>query len=131
MYFLDTNTVIDAFNGRGGVAERLLATKPAEVAIPAIVLYELWVGVEKAPRPEPHRRRVTELVDLVTVVPFGAEAAGVAARVRAELEGLGNAIGPHDVLIAATAIAEGGVLVTRNTREFSRVPQLRLESWAE
>jgi tRNA(fMet)-specific endonuclease VapC len=45
MYVLDTNSVVFFFKGEGRVGERLLARKPAEIAIPAIVLYELEVGV--------------------------------------------------------------------------------------
>jgi tRNA(fMet)-specific endonuclease VapC len=42
---LDTNTLIYFFKGRGNVAERILSVPPAEVAVPAIVVYELEVGI--------------------------------------------------------------------------------------
>ncbi|TMH73631.1 MAG: type II toxin-antitoxin system VapC family toxin [Betaproteobacteria bacterium] len=45
MFVLDTNTVIDYFKGRGKVAEKLLSVAPREVALPAVVAYEVWVGV--------------------------------------------------------------------------------------
>jgi len=35
----------------------------------------------------------------------------------------------HDVLIAGTVLAHQGVLVTNNTREFARVPKLKLDNW--
>ncbi|MFM2349016.1 MAG: hypothetical protein RL654_3769 [Pseudomonadota bacterium] len=35
------------------------------------------------------------------------------------------------MLIAAHALALGCTLVTNNTREFERVPGLRLENWAQ
>lgn len=44
MFALDTNTLIDYFKGMGRVGERLLAAEPSEVAIPAVVLYELELG---------------------------------------------------------------------------------------
>ena len=52
-----------------------------------------------------------------------------AARLRADLEALGTPIGPHDVLIAATALRHQSTLVTRNVREFSRVPGLQWLNW--
>lgn len=65
----------------------------------------------------------------MTVLPFGLEEARAAARIRVDLESRGEPIGPHDTLIAATAVAAGGILVTHNTKEFSRVGKLRLEDW--
>ena len=53
----------------------------------------------------------------------------MAARVRAALEESGEAIGPLDTLIAGTALAARATLVTHNTREFRRVPGLRIEDW--
>ena len=48
---------------------------------------------------------------------------------RADLAAQGKPIGPHDILIAATARAHDAVLVTHNTGEFARVTGLRLEDW--
>jgi len=47
------------------------------------------------------------------------------------LEKLGKPIGPYDLLIAATALANGLVLVTHNTREFMRIPGIQLEDWEQ
>jgi len=43
----------------------------------------------------------------------------------------GKVIGPADLIIAATARAAGAVLVTHNTKEFSRVPGLQIEDWTK
>lgn len=56
----------------------------------------------------------------------GAE---LSSEVRAILETRGQRIGSYDVLIAGIALADDRVLVTHNTREFKRVPNLRLEDW--
>ncbi|MHB0954472.1 MAG: PIN domain-containing protein [Allorhizobium sp.] len=50
-------------------------------------------------------------------------------RLRAELGGAGTPIGPYDVVIAGQALSRDMTLVTRNLREFPRVPELRLEDW--
>lgn len=63
------------------------------------------------------------------VLPFGVEEAKTAALLRARLEEKGTPIGPLDTLIAATALTHGGVLVTRNVREFGRVLGLTTEDW--
>jgi tRNA(fMet)-specific endonuclease VapC len=129
MYALDTNSVIYFFKGMGRVAERLLGTPPREVALPAVVLYELELGLAKSSSPERRRSHVDELVRRVTILPFGHTEAQVTARIRADLERAGEPIGPLDFLIAGTALASGAILVTHNTKEFSRIGGLSLEDW--
>lgn len=63
------------------------------------------------------------------VVPFTEKEAEIYGKIREELTKKGKLIGPNDMLIAATALANGAVLVTHNTDEFSRVPELKLEDW--
>ena len=129
MYVLDTNTLIYFFRGDGRVAERLLATSPADVALPAVVVYELETGIAKSFDPAKRRGQLDQLLQVVAVLPFGAGEARAAAAVRAQLELAGTQIGPMDTLIAGTAVARRGVLVTRNAREFGRVPGLAVEDW--
>lgn len=129
MYALDTNTVVYFFKGMGGVGTRLLAVPPSETMVSAVVAFELAVGVAKSPEASRRREQLARFLATVSVVPFGREDADAAAAIRADLEQRGLPIGPLDVLIAGSALARGAVLVTRNTREFSRVAGLRLESW--
>ena len=129
VYVLDTNTLIYFFKGIGGVADRLLATPPSEVAVPAIVVYEIELGIAKSSNPGRRRQQLDQLLSAITILPFGRSEARVAARVRARLEAAGTPIGPLDTLIACNALALNGVLVTHNTAEFSRVEQLALEDW--
>ena len=126
---LDTNTVIHFFRGAGHVAERLLAVPPSRIALPAVVLYEIEVGMARSPAGERRREQLAELTAVTTLLPFGEDEARAASRVRVALELAGQPIGPLDVLIAGTALAHSATLVTRNVREFSRVEGLQVESW--
>jgi tRNA(fMet)-specific endonuclease VapC len=129
MYVLDTNSVVFFFKGQGRVGERLLARKPTEVALPAVVLHELEVGVIRSQSPARRREQLETLLDATRVIPFGPAEARTAAQIRGALERRGEGIGPLDTLIAATALASGATLVTHNTREFRRVPGLSVEDW--
>jgi tRNA(fMet)-specific endonuclease VapC len=129
MFVLDTNTVIYFFKGAGGVAERLLATPPSEVALPAVVVYELEVGVAKSVASEKRRAQLDAFVAAARVLPFGPAEARAAARIRVELERDGQPIAPLDLLVAGTAAAHGATLVTRNVREFGRVAGLAVTNW--
>ena len=131
MYVLDTNMLIYFFKGEGRVAENLLAQPPATIAVPTIVLYELHAGILKSHSP---RKLLTQLEDFqqtVEVLDFGTTEARSAAEIRARLESAGEPIGPYDILIAATARAHGGTLVSRNQREFGRVAGLQTVDWFE
>ena len=129
MWALDSNTLIYFFKGRGRVAEELLARAPQDIGIPAVVLFELRVGIAKSDKPGERSEQLARLTAVTRLLPFGAREAQAAADLRADLERAGEPIGPYDTLIAGTALAHGATLVTRNTREFARVKDLRLENW--
>jgi tRNA(fMet)-specific endonuclease VapC len=129
MYVLDTNTLIYFFKGLGGVSKRVLALPPKQISIPSIVLYELEVGIARSTSPKKRRKQLEDFTSLVKVLPFGTEEARSAASIRVDLEKKGRPIGPYDILIAAVAMTNQFILVTRNTAEFSRIKGLRLENW--
>ena len=129
MYALDTNTVIYFFKNMGNVAQHLFSLPPYEIALPAVVLYELEVGIAKSTAPEKRRAQLNELLTVVRVLPFTENEAAISAQVRAALEQAGTPIGPLDMMIAGTALANKATLVTHNTKEFSRIDSLRLEDW--
>lgn len=91
---------------------------------------ELCYGVSKSQAVERNRAALEMFVAPLEILEFGAEAALAYGEVRAALEQKGLPIGPMDLLIGAHALAAGCVLVTNNTREFERIPELKIEDWA-
>jgi len=128
-YVLDTNTLIYFFKKLGKVSENLLSKSPSDIAIPAIVLYELEVGIGKSQTPQKRIAQLHDFVSLTNIIPFGFAEAKCAAGIRVRLEKKGIPIGPYDVLIAASALASNWTLVTHNKEEFSRIEGLKLEDW--
>ncbi len=129
MYVLDTNTLIYFFKGKGRVADRLLRETPADIAIPAVVIFELQTGIEKSTSQGKRIRQLSKLISAVKVIPFSTEEARASATIRAQLEKKGTPIGPYDVLIAGTALAHQAMLVSHNLSEFKRVKGLKTEDW--
>ncbi|MGQ0653337.1 MAG: type II toxin-antitoxin system VapC family toxin [Betaproteobacteria bacterium] len=129
MYALDTNTVLDYFRNRGAVAANLLAVPPRELALPAVVAYEVWFGVLGSQNRRTRQIQYEHFLATVAVLPFDSEVARQAAHLRQDLEQRGEKIGPLDTLIAATALAHNATLVSRNTREFGRVAGLNVVNW--
>ena len=72
MFALDTNTLVYFFKGEGDVAEHLLATPPTQVAVPTIVLYELYVGIAKSSAPDRRTQQLQSMIDVVTILDFSA-----------------------------------------------------------
>ncbi len=128
-YVLDTNILIYFFKGMGRVAEPLMSAPPRDIGLPAIVVFELQVGIAKSVSPEKRTMQLMQLTDVVQVLPFGLNEARHAADIRARLEAEGRSIGPYDILIAATARAINGTLVTHNIDEFKRIEGLQIEDW--
>jgi len=128
-YVLDTNTLIYFFKGLGHVSKHMLAQSPSELGIPTVVLFELEVGIAKSTSPRKRKSQLQEITALVKVLPFGITESKSAAQIRVKLEKQGLPIGPYDVLIAATALANNMILVTHNQKEFGRIEGLKIEDW--
>jgi len=132
MYLLDTNICIDFLHGELNEGFRMLRQSPRSLfKLPSVVVGELLLGVEKAPLQWQlrERRKVEVFLAEFEVVPFDEQCAREFARVRAFLEARGMGIGPMDMFIAATALANQAVLITNNVKEFGRIPGLSFESW--
>lgn len=133
MICLDTNTVIGLLNDDASafhprVASAIESGQP--VCLPSIVLFELWYGVARSSRREWNAQRIVDFVSgPLQVLDFTAGDAEEAGEIRAFLRRDGTPIGPYDLLIAGQARRRDATLVTANTREFARVPGLRIEDW--
>lgn len=103
-------------------------TRADDIVLTSIVLGELRVSAGKSTSMR-RTNAVKQLEQAYRVVETGAAEAALYADIRLELEAIGQPIGPNDLWIAAQARANDCVLVTANTREFSRVPLLQVEDW--
>ncbi len=129
MTLLDTNVIIYYLKGDPEIVARMHKASRSELAIPAIVVYQLGYGTLRSRLPARRRREIEAGLEQMQQVPFDSAAAKAAASIRVELERQGAMIGPLDILIAGTALSRAAALVTHNVTEFSRVPGLRVVDW--
>jgi len=129
LILLDANVLIHYLKGDPAIVARIQRAKPGELAIPAIVVYELENGTLRSTLPPRRRRQLEAGLGHIQHVSFDTAAALAAARIRVELERHGTPIGPLDTLIAGTALSRAATLVTNNAAEFARVPGLRVVDW--
>ena len=125
MYLLDTNICIALMKGEVEARKQIRCFAVNEVGLPAIVVAELAFGAWKAEFAGRSLTNLSEMLKTHRVIPFDEAAAMQYGRIRAELQKAGTPIGPNDYLIGATALALDATLITRNVREFERIPGLR------
>ena len=156
-FLLDTNVCIGILTGRSPQAvEKLRQLSPSDVRVASVVRAELQFGARNSSRVEANLALLATFLAPFASVPFDDFAADYYGRIRADLHRAGVLIGPgrvgeaglcpaepgrgkewkpsqgfhvNDMLIAATALAHDLVLVTRNVKEFGRVPGLRWVDW--
>ena len=127
-FLLDTNILSDAIRNPRGSAARRMQSRQTEVCTSIVAAAELRFGAEKKGA-RILSEKVEELLGHVPVLPLDTPADRAYAQLRTALERDGAPIGANDLLIAAHALALGCTLVTDNEREFSRVPNLKVENW--
>ena len=131
MYFLDTNICIFIINGKyPNLNKRFLECDKKAIKISSVVLYELFYGAEKSQKRTHNIAKIQTFISELEIIPFDRKTAEIASVVRADLEKTGQPIGGYDLMIASTAIANNGIIVTNNTREFSRINKLSVEDWS-
>lgn len=130
-YLLDTNICIYLIKQKPpAVLQRFQTLEVGDIGISSITVFELECGVAKSSRPEQNQQALQQFLQPLTVLSFDASAAQAAGSIRAELERKGTPIGSYELLIGAQARQAGLVLVSNNTREFERIPELKLENWS-
>ena len=102
---------------------------PEPVAVSAITFSELWFGIDVDENPARARRRrrwLEKTFRRLEVVPLDNRVARVHSRAWAQLSKAGQMIGPHDLIVAATALHRRWAVATFNAREFRQVPGLEV-----
>lgn len=131
-YLLDTNICIYiAKHNPPHVRARFARHSSSDLAMSVITLGELRFGAEKSQSRDRSLAAITRLEQAIPVYALPDAAGAHYGQIRAVLQKQGLPIGNNDLWLAAHARAEGWILVTNNEREFTRVPGLQVENWAD
>ena len=129
-YLLDTNACIAILKGNDEILrDRLDKLGPKNVVICSVVRGELLFEARKSAQVEKNLRRVTEFCKGLESLPYDDRAMNYYGINRAILERAGTKIGEADIMISSIALANDLPIITRNVREFTRVPGQRVETW--
>jgi len=130
-WMLDTNAWIQILKNPGGHIEQTLRSHlTTDILLCSVVKAELLHGANKYERRDLRLATLERLFIPFNSIPFDDESARHYADIRHGLERAGEIIGANDLMIAAICRANGLTLVTANTKEFLRVPDLTIEDWS-
>jgi len=129
---LDTNICIAIIRQRPkDILQKFSAYQVGDICISAITLAELRYGVAKSLYQEQNQVALDEFILPLEVVAFDHTAAQFYGGLRSSLEKQGTPIGPLDTIIGAHALSLNLTLVTNNTKEFKRIPGLKVIDWMD
>jgi tRNA(fMet)-specific endonuclease VapC len=123
---LDTNIVIEVFDGNKDIADKI--NKLSEFYITSIVLGELYIGVNRVANKAKHLKKVNDFLKLCTVINVDSETAVYYGETIAALYKKGKPLPINDVWIAASAIQHDLTLITRD-KHFNEISNLKVKSW--
>jgi tRNA(fMet)-specific endonuclease VapC len=129
---IDSSVLIAWERDQLDIETQLASHADDEVAISAITASELLHGVHRATTPARRNQRevfVEGLLSRLPILSIDLVTARIHARLSAQLAIKGSAVGAHDLLIAATAMARGYAVATRDERSFPKIPGLSLQRW--
>ncbi len=127
-YIIDTNTCIEYFKHRHGVAERMSQADRDDLCVSEVTIAELLYGAVHSKSVDRHLREVRELQRDIAVLPI-SDSLNEYADIRHALTSQGLIVEDFDILIGATARHYGLIAVTDNLKHFNPMPGVQVENW--
>ena len=123
---LDTDTCVFAMSHAAGFVPR---AGLRDCGISVVVLGELEWGVRRSMRVRENQASLQQWLAAIEIAQMDDEVARRYGQLRADLNRIGQPIGPNDLWIAAHALALAAPRITNNLAEFESVPGLVSETW--
>ncbi len=127
-FLLDTNICSAHMRRPGGLAHRFMQHM-GRLAVPTIVLAELYAGAYRHPNSMRLLGLIAGLLQEVRVLDFDAACAEQFGKLRGSLSQQGLTVSTEDLMIASVALVHDLTLITNNTADFRSIPDLRLNDW--
>lgn len=132
MTHVDTSFLVDLLRG-GRRAEPALARLDElgseELGVSIHVICELSAGAQLSDDPEGERARILSLVEPLALAVPDHGFPQIYGELLAILHRRGERVATMDLLIATAALRDGAPLVTRNAKDFERIPGLHVLSY--
>jgi len=128
---LDTGVIIDVMGNDKAAVRKIkeLAARREPQIITSPSIFELYSGVSQSHKPETEKRKILSTLANLLIWHFDAEGAGKGGEIDGRLVSEGQRIDPIDSMIAGIALSKGQAVLSRNVKHFSRIPELRIETY--
>lgn len=130
-HLLDTDICVYWLRGQPAVHRWLAAVGPEAISISTITLAELYYGAECSLRAVENHQAIDDFSSGVHLLGVSSDVARTFGEIKAQLRRQGGLIEDFDLVLAATALSNGLILVTNNVSHFARIAGLTVENWAQ
>jgi tRNA(fMet)-specific endonuclease VapC len=131
LYMLDTNIISDIVRHPAGkIFKQIKKNGEETICTSIIVAAELRYGIHKKDSSR-LTKQVEAILSHIDILALNPPADTHYSKLRVFLEKTGTPIGPNDMLIASHAMALDLTLISANIKEFSRIPNLKLNNWLD
>ena len=128
---VDTTFLIDVTMSESKAVAK--AKELSEASVPLLVgtpsIFELYVGAGLSLKSSEEKRKVEEALESLTQLPLEQKSARRAGMINAQKSREGGKIEPEDAMIAGIAVENGEAVLTRNIKDFSGIPDLKVETY--
>ena len=128
-YLLDTNTIIYWWKGNTNIEKRILKVGINNVAVPYIVISELYFGAYNSQRVAENIQKINEFVQAVNIINSNTSMMKTFGAIKSKLRAEGKIIDDADLYIASAAIEYELILVSNNTKHFQNIQELMIDNW--
>jgi tRNA(fMet)-specific endonuclease VapC len=127
-YLLDSDWVIDMLAEDPDAMDLLDRLAPDGISMSVVTYMEAFQGTLREPDPAAAQAKLSALERDVPILSLSRAVAQRCAAIREGLRQQGRRVNSRalDLIIAATAVEHGLTLVTRNTRDYRDIPDLKL-----
>ena len=129
-YLLDTDICIFFLQGKFSIKDKIKEVDVRNCCISELTIAELKYGVEKSENYEKHEKEVKKVENLFVIIPI-YKSFDKYAKEKVKLQKAGNLIPDFDLLIGASSITEGLIMVSNNEKHLSRLKGIQLENWTK
>ncbi|MFM6010812.1 MAG: type II toxin-antitoxin system VapC family toxin [Dolichospermum sp.] len=129
IYLLDTDTCIYWLKNITSVTNKIQTIGWENICICNITVAELYFGAYNSQKVAENLTRAENFIQNIAVITLDNNAVKKFGELKAELRKIGQQVADFDLLIASVALTRNYILVTNNTRHYSRISELKLENW--